>query len=51
MMKISKNCCVRLPDKLHRIAKLHAYSIGMTLQDFLIEILKKELQDKFSKEL
>lgn len=43
MNKVSKNCCVKLPVDLHRVAKLEAYRRGLTLQDFVIELLQKEI--------
>lgn len=37
--KINKNCCVRLPEDLHRRVKLAAYESGHTLQNWIISIL------------
>lgn len=37
-----KQCCVRLPADLHRWAKSYAYSQGITLQEFIRDLLMKE---------
>ena len=39
-----KQCCVRLNEEVHRKAKLRAYSEGMTLQDWLTELILQELE-------
>lgn len=41
--KITKSCCVRLPTVLHKQAKLKAYQQGITLQEWVISLLTKEL--------
>ena len=41
--KINKNCCVRLPEELHRRAKLHAYASGISLQEWLIQLIESAL--------
>ncbi len=43
MTKEIKQCCVRLPDHLHRKAKTFAYSQGTTLQAWIERLIQKEL--------
>lgn len=47
MTEISKNCCVRLPGELHRLAKLKAYEQGITLQEYMINLIKTDLKIQF----
>lgn len=42
-MKHTKQCCVRIPEELHRELKSVAYKHGWSMQDFLISIIKNEL--------
>lgn len=44
--KANKNCCVRLPESLHRAAKVKAYQEGKNLQDWVMEIVAEKLQTK-----
>lgn len=44
MTKVNKNCCVRLPEELHRRAKLAAYSNGITLQEWIETIITNALE-------
>ena len=43
MTKINKNCCVRLPEELHRETKLRAYENGLSLQAWIIDAIEKHL--------
>lgn len=43
MRKKQKQCCVRLPEDLHRKAKLRAYEEGLSLQQWVIELMTEEL--------
>jgi len=42
-MENNKKFTFRLPEELHRRAKLEAYSKGMTLQAWLCEVISKAL--------
>jgi predicted HicB family RNase H-like nuclease len=39
----TKFCCVRIPHEIHRLAKSLAYENGITLQEMIYDLLKKEL--------
>jgi hypothetical protein len=41
-----KFCSTRMPKDLHNLAKLEAYRSGMTLQEFIIMIVKERLKNK-----
>jgi len=43
MDKKSKFCSIRMPQDLHNLAKLEAYKTGMTLQEFIVLIVKEKL--------
>lgn len=45
-----KQCCVRLPEELHRGAKLQAYKEGLSLQEWLIRLIVQDLSDKLAAE-
>ncbi len=42
-MNKTKNCNVRIPADLHRLAKLKAYEKGITLQQYIHDLILKEL--------
>jgi len=42
MTKEIKQCCVRLSPDLHAWAKAHAYSQGLTLQEYITFLLEEE---------
>lgn len=42
--QLPKQCCIRIPDDLHRRAKLHAYSTGFTLQSYIIHLIEWDLK-------
>jgi len=42
----NKNCCVRLPADLHRLAKLQAYKEGSTLQEWVIRLIQEKLKEE-----
>lgn len=44
MKKADKNCCVRLPTELHRLAKLRAYELDSTLQEWIIKLIEEALK-------
>jgi len=44
--KESKMFCVRIPLDLHNVAKSMAYSKGLTLQDWIISLIEKEIYTK-----
>lgn len=46
MEKISKNCAVRLPEALHREAKVAAYKAGLTLQEYIINLIHRDLEEQ-----
>ncbi len=39
-----KTITLRLDDELHRDFKIFAVKKGVTMQDFIVEMLKKELE-------
>jgi predicted HicB family RNase H-like nuclease len=45
-MSESKHCSVRIPESLHRLAKLKAYEAGMTLQSWIEKLIKESLEKK-----
>ena len=49
-MKMNKKYTFRLPEDLHRRAKLEAYRKGMTLQAWLCDIIIKALPNEKWKE-
>jgi predicted HicB family RNase H-like nuclease len=42
----TKLCAIRMAPDLHRVAKLAAYTNGVTLQEWLANLIKKELRIK-----
>lgn len=44
MNKTIKNCCVRIPADLHRLAKLQAYKEDTTLQEWIIDLIQEKLE-------
>lgn len=44
-MKENKQCCVRIPEELHRRLKLAAYEKGWNMQTFLIDIITNTLDE------
>ena len=44
MDAINKFCSIRVNANLHRLAKLKAYEEGMTLQEWITYLIKKELK-------
>jgi hypothetical protein len=43
MEKASKNCVVRLPETIHRQAKLRAFNEGKTLQEWVLNLINLNL--------
>lgn len=43
MDKANKNCCVRMPENLHRQAKLQAFKEGKNLQLWIAELILERL--------
>lgn len=46
MEKISRNCCIRMTEDLHRQAKLQAYVEGKNLQSWVAELITMALKAK-----
>ena len=46
MEKDKKFCSVRLPVEIHSLAKLEAYKSGLTLQEWMLRIIKISLNIK-----
>lgn len=46
MVMTSKRLGVVMPIDLHRKAKLKAYSLGMTLTEYLCKLIEKDLRVK-----
>lgn len=42
MTEKQKQCCVRIPEKLHHWAKGHAYHSGLSLQDYICLLIQRE---------
>jgi predicted HicB family RNase H-like nuclease len=42
MTEKQKQCCVRIPEKLHSWAKGHAYHSGLSLQDYICSLIEEE---------
>lgn len=49
MEKQKKFCSVRLPRDIHSLAKLEAYKSGTTLQEWILMIIKINLNIKEEK--
>jgi predicted RNA-binding Zn-ribbon protein involved in translation (DUF1610 family) len=46
--KAHKNCCIRLPESLHRQAKLQAFKEGKNLQNWVAELISIKLASRES---
>ncbi len=44
--KVSKNCCIRMTEDLHRQAKLQAYLEGKNLQKWVADLITLTLKAK-----
>lgn len=43
MSEEKKYCSIRLPKEIHSLAKLEAYRSGLTLQDWILQMIKMKL--------
>ena len=48
MEKVTKNLFVRLPEDLHRRAKLQAYKEAKSLQEWIASLVEHKLKDRKS---
>lgn len=46
--KVNKNCCVRLPESLHKAAKIQAYKEGINLQTWISDLIEIKLKSRES---